>query len=106
MVTVVNELAFQLPCSNRLLERIQRHISSHCLHGSLAYDHSGEGVDDERHEDKPAPGCNIGEICDPKLVWTLRIEYPLNEIQGPLILLRWRLYRPATRDAPKPQGFH
>jgi len=39
---------------------------------ALSYASPTLHAEDERHKDKPAPGCTIGEICHPKLVWPLR----------------------------------
>jgi hypothetical protein len=71
MDKVKNKLAFYLSCPNRFLKHMQRYISGHCLRGSLAYNHAGVILDNKRPKDKPAPGCNINEICHPKLIWPI-----------------------------------
>src|SRR6266550_2242715 len=69
---------------NRLLQRIENQLGVHRARHPPSHDPASEHVDHERDVHEPAPGRDVGEVRDPKLVGTRRLELTIDVIQRSL----------------------
>ena len=67
----------------RHLERVERQVGGHAVHGPPADDPAREHVGYERSERHPRPRRNIGEVHYPELIRAVSSEAALNVISRP-----------------------
>jgi hypothetical protein len=92
----------------RVLQRIEGQVTPERAGRAPAYDPAREHIDHERHVDKPAPGCHVGEVRHPQLIGACRRELARDQIRpgGRRVRNRRYLELPAPHRAPEPVLAH
>ena len=71
---------FAAAVPDRHLQGVQDQVGGHLGACPPPDDAAGEHVEDERHEDGPGEGRDVGEVRDPQLVGCGRGEVPLDPV--------------------------